>query len=371
MDTRDGKATLIEIGDFVCRYARPTPAAERERSLARAPFGSVFTDHMVMLRWSAERRWHDAQLQPYAPLTLAPSAQVFHYGQAVFEGLKAYRGPAGEILLFRPQMNARRLNRSCERMGMPTLPEETFLEALSLLVRTDRDWVPHAEGHSLYLRPFMIATQPGLSFYGRAQEFMFLVIACPAGAYFQGGVKPITVWLSTEYVRSAPGGTGAAKCSGNYGGTVVAQEQAAGMGCDQVIWLDAVERRWLEEMGTSNLFCVFGSRLVTPRLSGTVLAGVTRDSLLQLAAELGYEAGEDDVGVDRLQAAARSGELTELFSAGTSSMVTPIGRVKGVECDFAVGDGQPGPVTMRLRKELMDIQYGLCADRHGWRYRLT
>ena len=361
----------MEIGSFTRNCIQPTPAADRERLLTGAAFGTVFTDHMVTVRWSAARHWHDAQLQPYAPLTIAPSAQVFHYGQAVFEGLKAYRGAAGDIALFRPLDNARRMSRSCERMGMPALPAETFLAALELLVRTDRDWVPHGEGQSLYLRPFMIATEPSLSFYGRAQEFLFVVIASPAAAYFDGGVRPITVWLSTEHTRSMKGGTGGVKYSGNYAGTVLAQEQAARMGCDQVIWLDAAERRWVEEMGTSNLFCVFGSRLVTPRLSGTLLAGITRDSLLQLAVDLGYEAREDDISVQQLRSAALAGELTELFSSGTSSMVTPIGRVKGAEGEFTLGVGQPGLVTMRLREELLGIQYGRCADRHGWRHRLT
>jgi branched-chain amino acid aminotransferase len=356
--------------EFTCRYAQPTPESERERLTQNAGFGEYFTDHMITAQWTAERDWHNAQLQPYAPLCLDPAAQVFHYGQEVFEGLKAYRRADGGISTFRPLANARRLNRSCQRMAMPALPEDTFLEAIDLLVKTDRAWVPNAEGHSLYLRPFVVATQPGLSFYRRSREFLFVVIASPAGAYFKGGVRPISVWIQTEYIRAAPGGTGEAKCGGNYAGTLLAQEQAAEMGCEQVVWLDAAERRWVEEMGTSNLFFVFGSRLVTPKLSGTVLPGITRDSLLRLAVDLGYEVCEDRVSVEQWRAAAAAGQLTEVFSCGTSSMVTPVGSVKSMEDEFAIGDGQPGPVTMRLREELLGIQFGQRPDPYGWSHRV-
>lgn len=357
--------------EFTCRYAESTPEAERGRLLQDAGFGDVFTDHMITISWSQGRGWHDAQIKPYGPLVLMPSTQVFHYGQAVFEGMKAYRHGDRTFSLFRPRANAQRLNRSCERMAMPPLPEDTFVEALELLVRADRDWVPDAEGHSLYLRPFIIATQPTLSFYRRSQMFLFVVIASPAGSYFKGGVKPISVWLSTDYTRAAPGGTGAAKCGGNYAGTLVAQEQAVEQGCDQVVWLDALEHRWVDEMGTSNLFFVYGSRLVTPRLSDTLLAGITRDSLLRLAPDLGYSVEEGAVSVDEWRSAAASGALTEVFSCGTSSMITPVGLVKGADGEFTIGDGQAGPVTMRLRKELMDIQFGRRADPYGWLHKIV
>jgi branched-chain amino acid aminotransferase len=254
---------------------------------------------------------------------------------------------------------------------MPPLPEETFVTALELLIRADSDWVPNEQGHSLYLRPFMIATQRTLSFYRRSQEYLFIVIASPAGAYFKGGVRPISVWLSNEYTRAAPGGTGAAKCGGNYAGTLVAQEEAACRGCDQVVWLDAAERRWVEEMGTSNLFFVFGSRLVTPPLRGTILTGVTRDSLLQLAPDLGYEVREDNISVEQWRSAAASGELTEVFSCGTSSMITPVGTVRSLDGEFTIGDGQLGPVTMRLRTELMDIQFSHRPDPYGWVHKVV
>ena len=357
--------------EFSSHPATRTPDAERERLLLEPAFGNTFTDHMVTINWTADRGWHDAKLGPYGPLVLDPATQVFHYGQEIFEGLKAYRRVDGSIALFRPDANAARLNRSCARMAMPPLPEETFTDALRLLVDTDRDWVPTQQGHSLYLRPFMIATQPTLGFYRPSNAYLFAVIASPAGAYFKDGVKPVSVWLSTDYTRAAEGGTGAAKCGGNYAGTLVAQEQAARQGCDQVVWLDAKERRWVDEMGTSNLFFVYGTRLVTPALTGTLLDGITRDSVLTLARDLGHTAGEGRINVDQWQADAASGELTEVFSCGTSSMITPVGRVKGEQGEWTMGDGRPGPVTMRLREELMGIQSGRRPDPHGWVHKIA
>ncbi|MFE6200362.1 branched-chain amino acid aminotransferase [Streptomyces sp. NPDC057838] len=347
-------------------------SAERRAALLRAPaFGEVFTDHMISIDWDRERGWHDARLHPYGPLTLDPSAQVLHYGQEVFEGMKAYRRPDGTVVTFRPYANAARLNRSCARMAMPELPEETFVEALELLITADRDWVPDQPGHSLYLRPFMIATQHTIGFYGPSAAYRFMVIASPAAAYFQAGARPLTVWLSQDYTRAAPGGTGEAKCGGNYAGTLVAQTQAREKGCDQVVWLDSTARRWVEEMGTSNLFFVYGTRLVTPRLSGAFLAGVTRDSVLALAADLGYRAEEDRVSVEQWRADAESGALTEVFSCGTSSMITPVGSVRSAGGDWTIGGGVPGPVTSRLREELTGIQLGTRPDPFGWVHKIV
>src|SRR5271154_6541539 len=266
------------------------PAAERERILAAPGFGQVFTDHMITLRWSAERGWHDGKLEPYGPFALDPATTVFHYGQELFEGLKAYRQDSGSVVMFRPQANAARFNAGARRMAMPELPEETFLRALELLVSQDREWIPQGEGNSLYLRPFMIATQRGLGVNHPSTEYLFCVIASPAGPYFSGGVKPVAVWLSQEYTRAAPGGTGAVKCGGNYAAAFNAQQQAVERGCDQVVWLDAAEHRWVEEMGGMNLFFVSGSdagdSIMPPALTGTLLPGITRDSLLRLAPEL-------------------------------------------------------------------------------------
>jgi branched-chain amino acid aminotransferase len=347
-----------------------TPAEERRRLLENPGFGQLFTDHMITIKWTEEDGWHDARLEPYGPLTLDPATAVFHYAQELFEGLKAYRQADGSIVTFRPYANAGRFNTSCARMAMPPLPEELFVRSLELLVDTDRDWVPTHEGHSLYLRPFMIATQRGLGVNSPSSSFTFIVIASPSGAYFTGGIKPVSVWLSEDYTRAAPGGTGAAKCGGNYAAAFVAQAQAVREGCDQVVWLDANEHRWVEEMGGMNLFFVYGTgadaRLMTPALTGTLLPGITRDSLLQLAPDLGVPASEGRISTDEWRTACASGELTEVFACGTAAVITPVGRVKGPGGEWLVGSGEPGPVTMRMRDELVGIQYGERPDPYGW-----
>jgi branched-chain amino acid aminotransferase len=352
--------------DFAVRRIVRRPAAERDRLLADPGFGRVFTDHMIVIEWTGGRGWHDARLEPCGPIVLHPSAQVFHYGQEVFEGLKAYRRADGTVVLFRPYANADRFRLSCERMAMPVLPRETFVEALRILAATDREWVPRRRGHSLYLRPVMFATQPALGLPGRSEEFLFLVLGSPSGAYFGSPLDPITVWISTEFSRAAPGGTGAAKCGGNYAGTILEQERAAQRGCDQVVWLDAAERRWVEEMGTSNIFFGYGSHLVTPPLTGTLMAGINRDSLLVLARDLGYTAEEAPVSLEGWRADAASGKLTEVFASGTSATITPVGHVKELEGQWRIGNGLAGPVTRRLREVLTGIQAGERPDSHGW-----
>jgi branched-chain amino acid aminotransferase len=365
--------------EFEVRPAsHPVPAAEREAMLAAPGFGQVFTDHMVTLRWSAGRGWHDGRLEPYGPFTFDPATMVFHYAQEFFEGLKAYRQENGSITMFRPDANAARFNRSARRMAMPELPEETFVRALELLVGQDRDWVPGGEGNSLYLRPFLIATQRGLGVNHPSGEYLFCVIASPAASYFggTGAPKPVTVWLSQEYTRAAPGGTGAVKCGGNYAASFVAQQQAVAEGCDQVVWLDAAEHRWVEEMGGMNLFFVRGADgtgspyIATPPLTGTLLPGITRDSLLRLAPELGVKAVEDKISVEQWQDQCASGELTEVFACGTAAVITPVGRVRGKSAEWVIGDGTPGPVTTRLREELIGIQYGHLADPFNWTHKV-
>lgn len=345
-------------------------AAEREQVLANPGFGQTFTDHMVVIDYTDGRGWHDARLVPYGPLSLDPATSVLHYAQELFEGLKAYRQVNGSIVAFRPYANAARLNRSAARMAMPELPEETFVESLELLVQTDREWVPTTEGHSLYLRPFIIATQVGLGVNYPSRTYSYIVIASPAASYFSGGVKPVSVWLSTEYTRAAPGGTGFAKCGGNYAAAFVAQRQAVENGCDQVVWLDAQAHEYVEEMGGMNLFFVIGDKLVTPSLTGTLLPGITRDSILTLAADLGLETEERLVSVEEWQAGCESGELSEVFACGTAAVVTPVGSVKGANSAWTIGDGTPGPVTMRVREELVGIQYGSRPDPHGWVHKI-
>jgi branched-chain amino acid aminotransferase len=358
----------------VVRSAHPAGESERNAILAEPGFGKYYTDHMVSMLYTVERDWHDAQVLPYGPIELDPSAIVLHYAQEIFEGLKAYRWADGSIVSFRPDANAARLRASARRLAIPELPDEIFMESLRALIAADHQWVPPAGGEqSLYLRPFIIATEPGLGVRPSA-EYRYLVIASPAGAYFTGGIKGVSVWLSTEYVRASPGGTGAAKFGGNYAASLLAQAQAAEHGCDQVVWLDAIERRYVEEMGGMNLFFVFGSggsaRLVTPELSGSLLPGITRNSLLQLAGDAGFAVEERKIDVEEWRKGAAAGEITEVFACGTAAVITPVSRVKYGEGEFTVGDGNPGEVTMALRDTLTGIQRGTFADTHGWMVRL-
>ncbi|RKT53264.1 branched-chain amino acid aminotransferase [Saccharothrix australiensis] len=353
------------------RTTNPQPATpERVAEVLAAPgFGQHFTDHMVTIRWNRDQGWHDAAVEPYHSLELDPAAMVLHYGQAIFEGLKAYRRPDGSIASFRPQANAERFRASARRLAMPELPDELFLGSIRELLAVDGRWVPSVAEESLYLRPFMYSTEASLG-VRPANEYAYVLIASPAGSYFAGGLKPVTVWLSTEYVRASPGGTGAAKFAGNYAASLVAQAQAAEQGCDQVVWLDAVERRWVEEMGGMNLFFVLGSgpgaRVVTPELSGALLPGITRDSLLRLAADLGYGVEERRFSTEEWEKKAESGELTEVFACGTAAVITPVGHVKHAGGEFSVSGGATGEVTLRLRERLTGIQQGLVEDPHGW-----
>ncbi|WP_338673132.1 branched-chain amino acid aminotransferase [Streptomyces sp. SCSIO 30461] len=344
----------------------PLSAAEREAILADPGFGRHFTDHMVTIKWTEGRGWHDAQLTPYAPLSIDPANMTLHYAQEIFEGLKAYRGPDGSVALFRPDANARRFQGSARRMAMPELPVETFIDACDALVQQDIDWVPaHGGESSLYLRPFMIATEVGLG-VRPANEYLFIVIASPAGAYFPGGVKPVSIWVSEDRVRAVPGGIGDAKTGGNYAASLLAQAEAAEHGCEQVAYLDAVEHRWVEELGGMNLCFVYENKIVTPELTGSLLAGVTRDSLLKLARDLGYESEEGRISIDDWRRDTENGALREVFACGTAAVITPVGMVKTAGGEWTQGDGQPGAVTLELRKALLAIQTGAAEDRHGW-----
>ncbi|WP_371618059.1 branched-chain amino acid aminotransferase [Streptomyces sp. NBC_00454] len=354
--------------------SNPLSAAEREAILANPGFGRHFTDHMVTVKWTEGRGWHDAELVPYAPLSMDPANMTLHYAQTIFEGLKAYKQPDGTVATFRPRANAERFQSSARRMAMPELPADLFIAACDALIKQDRDWVPDSGEASLYLRPFMFASEVGLG-VRPANEFLFIVIASPAGAYFPGGVKPVSVWLSEEYVRAAKGGTGAAKTGGNYAASLVAQAQAAAHGCDQVVWLDAVEHRWIEEMGGMNLYFVYADedgsrRIVTPELTGSLLPGITRDSLLTIARDLGYTAEEGRITTEDWKRDNENGTLTEVFACGTAAVITPVGSVKSERANWTQGNGEPGEVTMKLRKALLDLQTGHAADTHGWMHPL-
>ncbi|ANW17911.1 branched-chain amino acid aminotransferase [Streptomyces clavuligerus] len=350
--------------------SHPLSDAEREAILANPGFGRHFTDHMVTIKWTEGLGWHDAQLTPYAPLSLDPANMTLHYAQEIFEGLKAYRRPDGSVATFRPEANAERFRRSARRLAMAELPVDLFIAACDALVRQDKAWVPaHGGESSLYLRPFMIATEVGLG-VRPANEYLFIVIASPAAAYFPGGVEPVSVWLSENYVRAVPGGMGFAKTGGNYAASLLAQAEAAEKGCDQVVWLDAVEHRWVEEMGGMNLYFVYGDRIVTPELTGSLLAGVTRDSLLTVARDLGYTAEEGRISTDQWRRDTENGTLTEVFACGTAAVITPVGSVKSAGGEWTQGDGRPGEVTMKLREALLNIQTGVAADRHDWMHDL-
>ncbi len=345
---------------------RPTPAVERALHLEDPGFGRVFTDHMAMIRYSDTHGWHDAKITAREPVEMQATSSVLHYAQEIFEGLKAYRRPNGGAALFRPEANARRFRASARRMAMPELPEELFLESIRGLVRADQAWIPEGPDGALYLRPFMFASE---SFLGvrPAAEYLYAVVASPVGAYFKGGAPAVTLWVTREYSRAAPGGTGAAKCGGNYAASLVAQAEATRQGCDQVVFLDAVERRWVEELGGMNIFFVFADgTMVTPPLSGTILAGITRDSILQLARDAGIEVREEPYSIDQWRADAASGHLTEAFACGTAAVVTPIGAIKEPEGQFAIGGQSVGPLTQRLRAALVAIQRGDAPDPHGW-----
>ncbi len=346
-------------------HATPIAADLRAAMLQDPGFGRVFTDHMVLIEWNEEKGWHDARVEARGPLSIDPACAVLHYAQEIFEGLKAYRKEDGRVVLFRPEANAARFNRSAERMAMPELPEEAFVEALEQLIRIDRDWIPEGEG-SLYLRPFMFGSENFLGVKPSA-EYKFIVIASSVGGYFKGGKPGITVWVSDHYTRAAPGGTGAAKCGGNYASSLIAQKEAIGHGCDQVVFLDAAEGRWIEELGGMNTFFVMDDgSLVTPPLTGTILPGITRDSLLTLARDEGMTVREEPYAIDQWQADARSGRLREAFACGTAAVITPILAVRGHAYDFTIGNGGPGIETQRLRGALTAIQRGTAADPHGW-----
>jgi branched-chain amino acid aminotransferase len=350
-------------------------SAERVAEVLAAPaFGSVFTDHMARIDWEAEAGWHDGRVSAYGPLSVDPAAAIFHYGQEIFEGMKAYRHEDGSIWTFRPERNAERFARSARRLALPEVPEDVFLEALRALVELDQHWVPSAEGGetSLYLRPFMIATEVGLG-VRPSRSAAFLVIASPAGAYFASGLRPVSIWLSQDYTRAAPGGTGAAKCGGNYAASLMPMAEGQRHGCDQVVFLDAVEQTWVEELGGMNLFFVYeDGSIVTPELTGTILEGVTRDSVITLARERGHQVTERRYSIEEWRADAASGALAEVFACGTAAVITPVGRLVWPDGEVRTGPADDaGEVAAGLRRSLLDIQYGRAEDTHGWMHRLV
>ena len=351
----------------------PARDADRAAKVAAGGFGKYYTDNLVIAEWSEATGWGDAELRAYGPIAMDPATSVLHYGQEIFEGLKAYSQPDGGVSLFRPEANAERFRKSAIRMALPELANEDFVATVEALVRQDIKWVPQNVGESLYIRPFMIATEVGLG-VRPSNHATYVVITTPASAYFNPN-KAVTVWISTEYVRAVPGGTGAAKTGGNYAGSLLAQKQAAAEGCDQVVWLDATERKWVEEMGGMNLYFVKGkgadATIFTPKLTGTLLAGITRDSILTVAKDLGYKVVEGMISTDEWRDGIASGEITEIFACGTAAVVSPVGAAKSAQGTWVTGDGNPGPITMQIRETLLGIQHGTIADTHGWNKRVS
>ena len=356
----------------VAKNANPLEASERERIIANPTFGTHFTDHQVVITWEKDKGWHSAQVIPYGPIMMDPSSAVLHYGQEIFEGIKAYRHEDGSIWTFRPDMNAARLQRSAKRMALPELPADIFLESLRELISVDGDWVPQPEGEkTLYIRPFEIAAENFLGVRA-AHRVEYRVIASPVGPYFTGGIKPVSIWIALDSARAGKFGTGEAKTGGNYAASLLAQQEATANGCSQVLFLDADTSTYIEELGGMNLFFVYGNgSVVTPPLDGTILHGITRDSVIQLLKDSGHDVKEQKTSLAELREAVAAGEITEVFACGTAAVITPVGLLKSREEEIVIGGNEPGQTTVSIRKELTGIQYGKVADRHNWMVKLS
>jgi branched-chain amino acid aminotransferase len=364
------KATDVSLQFELRSNPKPRSQGERDAILANPGFGVHFTDHMAVATWTAADGWHDSAIVPYGPFTLDPATAVLHYAQQIFEGLKAYRHEDGTIWTFRSDQNADRMVRSTHRLALPPLDPEDFLCSIEELVAADAAWVPAAPEQSLYLRPFMFATEAFLG-VRPAKRVTYCCIASPAGPYFASGVKPVSIWISTLYSRAAPGGTGAAKCAANYAASLLPQQQAVEHGCDQVMFADAAEHRWLEELGGMNVYLITtDNELITPELTGSILEGVTRDSILTLAPEFGLTPVERRVEIAELLDGIRSGQVTELFACGTAAVATPIGTLHDEAGSYQIGSGESGETTLAIRQRLLDLQYGRVEDKYGWLRRI-
>ena len=328
-------------------------------------FGRIFTDHMFLMDYELGIGWHNARIVPYGDFPIDPAAMVLHYGQAIFEGTKCYRRADGGLQLFRPQDNLARMSRSAERMCMPVLDEETALEGLKQLIKVEADWVPHKDGTSLYIRPTMISTDVGLGVHA-SKKYLFFIILSPVGAYYKEGLKPVSIYVEDEYVRAVRGGVGFTKCAGNYAGSILAGDIAEKKGFSQVLWLDGVEQKYVEEVGSMNMMFAYGNKIVTPRLNGSILPGITRDSVLKLARQLGYEAEEGRLDINEIFADAKSGRLTEAFGTGTAAVISPVGTLAFKDEKVVLGDGGIGPVSQKLYDTLTGIQYGRLPDENNW-----
>ena len=346
----------------ITRTAAPKAKPEDESKLG---FGKIFTDHMFVMNYTAGQGWHDARIVPYAPFQLDPATTVLHYAQEIFEGMKAYRTADGTIQLFRPDCNAKRMQDSADRLCIPPIPEEDYIQAVKAIVDVDRDWVPHSDGASLYIRPFAFASDVGLGVHA-AKEYIFCIICSPSGAYYAEGINPVKIYVESEDVRAVRGGTGYTKCGGNYAASIRAGERAEENGYAQVLWLDGVHRKYIEEVGSMNVMFKVAGKILTPDLNGSVLDGITRRSCIQLLQDWGYEVEERRISAEELFEAAEKGELEEAWGTGTAAVVSPIGELAEGDKKVTVSNNQIGPVTQRLYDELTGIQWGRLPDPHGW-----
>jgi branched-chain amino acid aminotransferase len=363
--------TFVNAPFRQARSSQPAPIFTRQTILNNPGFGKYYSDHMVSIDWDVDQGWYDHRVIPYAPLTLDPASLVLHYAQAVFEGLKAYQHPDGSIWTFRPELNAQRFINSAERLGLPELPRELFVQSLKELVQLDKEWVPNTPESSLYFRPFMIANEAFLGVRG-ADKVAYYVIGSPAGPYFASGVTPVPIWVSTQRTRAAKGGTGYAKCAGNYAGSLAPLKEARRNGCPQVLFLDAEHGQYLEELGGMNIFVVLkNGTLVTPALSDSILPGVTRASVIELARSSGHDIQERLISLTEVRDGLASGQITEIFACGTAALIFPISALKSEQFTYSLNAQAAGPITLNLRQQLIDIQYGLAPDTNKWMVRLA
>mgnify|MGYP004636473399 CR=1 FL=1 len=329
-------------------------------------FGKKFTDHMFVMNYTEGKGWHDARIIPFEKISLSPAAMVFHYGQEMFEGMKAYRGEDDKIYLFRPDMNAKRANKSNDRLCIPEIPEEDFVAAVKAVVDVDKRWVPHTEGTSLYIRPFIIATDEFLG-VAPSKTYLFIIILSPSGAYYSSGLAPVGIWIEDEYVRAVKGGIGFAKTGGNYAASLIAQVKAHDEGFSQVLWLDGVDRKYIEEVGAMNIFFKINGKIVTPMLNGSILPGVTRDSVINLCKHWGMDVEERRISVEELLDAQHTGKLEEVFGTGTAAVISPVGKLRYKDEVMVIGDGNIGPVSQKIYDTITGIQWGKKEDPLGWR----
>lgn len=347
-----------------------TPQPKAKPDMTKLGFGKHFSDHMFLMNYSPEKGWHDARIVPYGDLTLSPACMVFHYGQEMFEGMKAYRAPDGRILLFRPHKNIERMNNTNERMCIPKVNQDDVMQALNTLISLESDWIPTLPGTSLYIRPFIIATDAMLGVHP-SKTYLFAIILSPVGAYYASGLAPVKIYVEDEYVRAVKGGTGFAKVGGNYASSLIGQQKAAAKGYDQVLWLDGVHHKYVDEVGAMNVFFVIGDEICTPMLEGNILPGVTRDSAIAFLRAKGYTVNERRISIDEIKQAAADGTLKEMFGTGTAAVISPVGVLDIMGEKVVINNNQIGSISQMLYDELTGIQFGTKPDTFNWTLEVT